>query len=266
MRVLRGTLCFLIMFAYFGHAQTSDHNQLGKITFSIGHYYIQNAGELNWEQAEFQAPVYKKDKVRTEKEARCEVTFSTQKIMRIGENSIVQITKSDAGEEEVQMNSGRAWLSLFSPKKKKSFRLKTPTSICAVRGTVFRLESDSNATSYRCYDGELAVTPFENDGDISDSTFSVKAGEELILVMDFEEYKRQQEKAYQDYIDQDQDAFERFKQQDQQQFEEMVQSDFEAFEAFRTINYKQSQFDLEADMKSSWVQWNRERDKLVDKQ
>lgn len=245
-------------------AGDDEKNKLGKITFPLGDNYLQSEGDLKWQTAEYKMPVFENDKVKTARESRCEVTFKNKKIMRIGENSIVEITKDEAGVEEVKMSKGLAWLSLFLPWGKSKINVRTPNSVCAVRGTVYRLECDSNQTTYRCYTGKIAVTPIKDDGvTIADSTFEIGGGEELILVNDFEEYKKQQEKAYQDFKQKEMDDFERFKQQEQEEFNEMVRKDLEDFKKMNEINYKQSNFDLREDLKSDWVKWNKERDKLM---
>ncbi|MBD3224018.1 MAG: hypothetical protein GF313_04775 [Caldithrix sp.] len=257
-------ILILLTLLCMGYGQQPKQSSVGKVTFSIGKYFIQDAGRLSWETAEFQAPVHNRDKIKTDKEARCEVTLSTKKVMRIGENSVVEITQPAKNENEVEVSKGRGWLSLFFPRGESSVRVKTPTSICAVRGTVFRLESDSNQTSYRCYQGELAVTPYNKGRTaLADSTFKVTGGQELILVMDFETYKKQQEEAFRNFREDDMDAFERFKQQDQQQFNQMVENDLKAFKAMQDISYKASTFDMQEDNQSDWVRWNKERDRLL---
>ncbi|MEJ2052637.1 MAG: FecR family protein [Calditrichaceae bacterium] len=239
---------------------------LGKITFFVGGIKLQNSGNPKWKNATFNSGVNEKDKIKTDKQSRCEISFSNKKVMRIGEKSIVEITKADAGQEEAKVEKGSFWMSLFLPWGQSSLKLKTPSSVCSIRGTVYRLDCDENHTTYRCYKGEIAVTPFKEDGEtLSDSTFSIGAGEELILVMDFDEYKKQQEKAIQDYKKQQMEDFERFKQQDQQQFQEMLKKDEEDFKKINDMNYKKTTFNKEEDLKSDWVQWNMERDKLIQK-
>lgn len=255
--ILTGTIIF---------AQGSGE-KLGKVSFSIGKYAMQKPGQSKWKTAAFiNVPVHHNDKLKTEKESRCEITFDTKKVMRIGQNSIVEITKDDAGVEEVEMKKGRAWLAIFWGKGKSDIRVKTPSSVCAVRGTVYRLDCDTNHTAYRCYEGALSITPFKEDGTtLADSTFQVEAGEELILVMDFEEYKKQQEREYREFIEKDLDEFERFKMQDQQQFQDMVEKDMADFKRMNNIDFKQSKFDREEDKKLDWVRWNNERDRLLRK-
>ncbi|MEJ2542549.1 MAG: FecR domain-containing protein [Calditrichaceae bacterium] len=237
---------------------------LGKITFFMGGIKVQNQGNSKWNNATFNSGVQANDKIRTDKQSRCEVTFSNKKVMRIGEKSIVEVTKDKAGIEEATVKKGSFWLSLFLPRGTSSFKLKSPSSVCSIRGTVYRMDCDENQSTYRCYKGEIAVTPYKEDGKtLADSTFKISAGEELILVMDFEEYKKQQEKAIEDFKTKEMEDFENFKKQDQQQFQEMLKKDEEDFKKVNDINYKKSTFDKEEDSKSDWVQWNSERDKLL---
>ena len=237
---------------------------LGKITFFMGGIKLQNSGNPKWNNATFNTGVKVKDKIKTDKQSRCEVTFSNKKVMRIGEKTIVEMTKDKAGVEEATVKKGSFWLSLFLPRGSSSFRLKTPSSVCSIRGTVYRMDCDDNQTTYRCYKGEIAVTPFKEDGvTLADSTFSIGAGEELLLVMDFEEYKKLQEKAIEDFKKNEMEDFEKFKNQDKQQFDDMVKKDAEDFKKINDMNYKKTTFDKEEDLKSDWVQWNSERDKLL---
>lgn len=255
-------LIILIILPVF--ANQSEKKSLGKITFYMGDIRLQPAGQVKWSNATFNTGVSQSDKVKTDKQSRCELTFTNRKVMRVGEKSIVEITKDKAGTEEVTMKKGSAWLSLFLPRGKSSFRLKTPSSVCSIRGTVYGLDSDENQTTYRCYDGTISVTPFKEDGTTpDDSTFEIRAGEELILVKNFEEYKKQQEKAIEDFKRKEMEDFEKFKQQDQQQYQDMLKKDAEDFKKINNMNYKRTSFDRTEDMKSDWVQWNMERDKLL---
>ena len=237
---------------------------LGKITFFMGGIKVQNSGAAKWNNATFNSGVQANDKIKTDKQSRCEVTFSNKKVMRIGEKSIVEVTKDKAGIEEVKVEKGSFWLSLFLPRGTSSFKLKSPSSVCSIRGTVYRMDCDENQSTYRCYKGEIAVTPFKEDGQtLADSTFTIGAGEELILVMDFEEYKKQQEKAIDDFKKKEMEDFENYMKQDQQQYQNMLKKDEEDFKKVNDINYKKSTFNKEEDLKSDWVQWNSERDKLL---
>lgn len=261
---MKTPIVYLILSIFMAFAMGQDKESIAKVSFPIGKNYIQNQGSQRWHRVRYYMPVYEKDKVKTEKDSRCEVTFINKKVMRIGANSVAEITRDDAGIEEVKMSRGFAWLSIFLPKGTTKLRVRTPSSVCAIRGTVYRLDCDTVHTTYRCYQGTIKVTPFKKDGKtLADSSFAIGSGEELVVVSNFEEYKRRQEKEIQDYEQQQMDEFERFKQQDQQEFNDMVENDLKEFQQMDNISFKHSNFDVQKDAQSDWVQWNKERDKLI---
>ncbi len=256
----RNGILFLIFFMISG---LMAQEPLGKVTFPIGKNFLQHPGDVQWNPVKYKMPVLEKDRLKTGKQSRCEVTFRNKKVMRIGENSIVKITKDKMGGEKVEMSRGRAWISLFL-KGIASLTVKTPTSVCAVRGTVYRLESDSNKTTYRCYEGALEITPFKKDrSGLADTSLTLGAGEELILIMNFEEYKKQQEKEFKEFKQKEMEEFEQFMKKDQQEFEDMVAKDLAEFKQMQGVAYKAGKFDLQEDANSDWVQWNKERDRLL---
>ncbi len=241
-----------------------NSKSIGKISFPIGDNHIQAQGSVKWNKVRYFMPVNDRDKVKTGDKSRCEITFTNKKVMRIGANSIAEVTQDEEGVEEVKMSRGLAWLSIFLPKGRTKLRVRTPSSVCAIRGTVYRLSCDNVQTTYRCYEGTIKVTPFKKDGlTLADSSFSIDPGEELIVVSDFEEYKKMQEKEIKDFEEQDMDEFEKFKEQDQSEFDEMVEADLKDFKNMDNINYKKSDFNLEKDAESDWVKWNQERDNLI---
>jgi hypothetical protein len=140
--------------------------------------------------------------------------------------------------------------------------VRTPSSVCGIRGTVYRINCDSIKTQYRCYKGTIAVTPIKEDGTLSDKTIPIDAGEELILVMNFEEYKKQQEKEIKEFMDNEQKAFEEFLKQDKEAFEKEKNA-FEEFKKMDNLHVKQAKFDMQAEANSDWVQWNKERDNMI---
>ncbi len=261
---MKSLLMAIVIWAAAIPVTAQKQNTIGKISFSIGDNHIQNRGSVKWNKVRFFIPINEFDKVKTSKNSRCEVTFQTKKVMRIGANSTAELTRDKEGVEEVKMSRGLAWLSIFLPKGKTKLRVRTPSSVCAIRGTVYRLNCDSIQTTYRCYKGTIQVTPFKKDGKTpADSSFYINSGEELIVVSDFEEYKKMQEKEIKDFEQKEMDDFEKFMQKDQQAFDEMVQSDLKEFKEMSDFSFKHTAFDKDKDGQSDWVKWNTERDKLI---
>jgi len=254
-------------------AEDGAKKSIGKISFPLGRSYVQSQGGSKWAPAKYNMPVYGKDKIMTKKESRCEIKYSNKKVMRIGENTIVELKDNQSGSgEDVKINKGRAWISMFLPKGKGRLNVRTPSSVCGIRGTVYRVNCDDAKTQYRCYKGTIAVTPLKDDGTLSEKTIPVSAGEELIL-MNFEEYKRQQEELLnkeKDDLNKGMEQMEKEMQeamkQDMQDFEKSKQEDAEAFSEFvktGKLYIKKDKFDEKEESNSDWVQWNKERDSMI---
>ncbi len=239
-----------------------EREPMGTITFPLGDVYIQREGEADWNDVYLHMPAYERDKIKTSEESRCEITLMDRKIVRIGEKTIFELTREPDGGEIVSIESGKAWINaLFS--KKKRFQVHTPTAVAAIRGTVYRLSCDSIYSSYRVYRGSIAVTPLKEDEELEDSTFYVNAGEEFIVVKDFEEYKRRQKEAFKKFKERELYKFEEFKRRQREKFEEFKQREEEAFRQFKAFHYVLTKFDVEEDRKSDWVRWNLERDRQL---
>ncbi len=255
-------------------AEDNVKKSIGKISFPLGRSYVKANGDTQWKPAKYNMAVYNKDVVKTKKESRCEIKFENKKVMRIGENTIVELKDNQSGKsEDVTISKGKAWISMFLPKGKSRLNVRTPSSVCGIRGTVYRLNCDDVKTQYRCYKGTIAVTPLNDDGTLSDKTIPVDAGEELILVMNFEEYKKQQQEAQNDFNENDQKALEEMMKNDMeemnklnQEFEDFKKQDAEDFSEFvktGNLRIKKDKFDEKEESNSDWVQWNKERDAMI---
>jgi hypothetical protein len=139
---------------------------LGRINFLLG-----KAGEVRvqqmqtdaWIPATLQMPVRTGDKIQTQTEARCEVKLSDGSLIRIGEKSLFDFEASslakDGRQFQASVSYGKIWaniLSLFGSKEK--FEVKSPTAVCAVRGTIYSVAADST-TRVAVYDGQVDVGP-----------------------------------------------------------------------------------------------------------
>ncbi|NOX88958.1 MAG: hypothetical protein GXO77_08025, partial [Calditrichaeota bacterium] len=65
-------LIVLFFLISVGMAQQS----IGKITFPIGNNFLQQIGDVQWNPVKYYMPVRDKDRIKTGKQSRCEITFS----------------------------------------------------------------------------------------------------------------------------------------------------------------------------------------------
>ncbi len=139
---------------------------LGKINFLLGkagEVRVQHTAGNEWSPAALQMPVREGDKIQTQTESRCEIKLSDGSLIRIGEKSMFDFETSRAAKDARQFNAsvsyGKIWaniLSLFGTKEK--FEIKSPTAVCAIRGTIYSIAADST-TRVAVYDGQVDVGP-----------------------------------------------------------------------------------------------------------
>lgn len=243
-----------------------DREYFGSITLPLGSVLVQHEVSDNWMKAGFKDSVHVREKVKTLERSRCEITLKDQAVLRIGERTVMELVPTLKGRKRVTVSSGSVWVNWFAGDSKSAVAIRTPTSVCAIRGTIYRLSCDSTYSRYLVYEGSALVTPFKpGTEELEDSSFVVNAGEELLLVGDFEKYKKAQEEAFRKFEEQEQDEFEKFKREQEEEFQEFKRVDEKAFQQFKSFYFSSKQFDQEADRKIDWVQWNIERDKIVNK-
>ena len=222
---------------------------IGQINFLIGKpndIKLQHRGDDDWYDARLRAPVKEGDLVKTEKESRCEIKLNDGSMLRVGEETLYDLGEAEISNSHKKIHSklhrGSIWANLASFfRKDDSFQILSPTAVCAVRGTVYRVSADSS-TNIVVYDGEVDVGPvsFWNQQQLPPTQglapqeipgphevpgpYEVSLDEWIRIVKGFQ-------------IDIRKDG-----------------------------KYQRSKIDLEKDSQSDWVQWNLERDKSIERE
>jgi hypothetical protein len=139
---------------------------IGKINFILGResdVTIQRANDARWFPAKLKMPVAQGDQIKTAAESRCEVKLNDGSVIRIGENSLFDFEQANLSKAAKQIDAslkrGRFWanvIKLLGGQDK--FEVKSPTAVCAIRGTIYRMEADST-TRVAVYDGEVDIGP-----------------------------------------------------------------------------------------------------------
>lgn len=145
---------------------SAQAEKIGSITFMLGapgDIELRAAGAATWAPAKLKAVLNDGDAIRTRIESRCEITLLDGTIIRIGEKSTFEFIdvnlKSSVRKMKAELPQGDAWINASTAKSgKKEFQLKAPTAVCAIRGTIYRVEADS-ATTCKVYDGKVSVGP-----------------------------------------------------------------------------------------------------------
>ena len=145
---------------------SAQAEKIGSITFLLGapgDIQIKSGKSDTWVAAKLHAAITDGDMIKTQVESRCEITLFDGAIIRIGESSTFHFIdvnlKSAVHKLKAELPQGDAWVNASAAKAgKKDFQLKAPTAVCAIRGTIYRVEADS-ATTCKVYDGKVDVGP-----------------------------------------------------------------------------------------------------------
>ncbi len=162
MKAARHGIMFLILSLFALGFVRTDTPPIGRINFILGDQndiLVHYKNSPRWQRARLYSPVYDGTRFKTYKESRCEIKLGKKGIIRIGENAdlVLRYNPKKKTNKSV-LNKGRFWASLKGFFNRGSFLIRTPTAVCAVRGTVYRIDADST-TKISVYDGKVDVGP-----------------------------------------------------------------------------------------------------------
>lgn len=161
----KSIVLFTVIFSFMLMNGAAAKEAIGHISFILGapgDVKIKHEDQNNWQAAKLKTEVFKADAIKTGEESRCEVKLKENSVIRIGENSVFEFTQAaiskSSKEIKTELKSGRVWSNLIKGKKNDEFQIKAPTAVCAVRGTIFRVDADTSTTCL-VYDGSVDVGP-----------------------------------------------------------------------------------------------------------
>jgi hypothetical protein len=140
--------------------------KIGAFSFLLGSsqdIQVKARNTANWIPVKLGQAVNDGDLVQTRQESRCEIKLLDASVIRIGENTQFEFSDASITAEKrkvkAELKSGQVYVNLnTSTSSKSSFQIKAPTAVCAVRGTVYRVDGDST-TQCTVYDGTVDVGP-----------------------------------------------------------------------------------------------------------
>jgi hypothetical protein len=254
-RLIRSVLLALVvtMVIFVGAAQ----EPVGKITFPLNRVFVIRAGSSQLQMAHFNMDVFPGDKIETRKESRCEITLKNGDVVRIDENSIYTLEEVVVTEKTVKAESflsvGKLWSTvrkIFS--KDDYFKVKSPSAVIAVRGTIYRIDVEPDSTTQlRVYDGAVEVKPYNPSMGMQEQGPQEKAGGEKQVKP---AWPPQDVSGPTDVAGPRDVSMEEWLEIIKAQQQIVVRPDG---------SYEKSEFDPVQDAKSDWVQWNKKRDAML---
>jgi len=139
---------------------------IGSVNFLLGapnDVTVQHDGEAHWLPATLKMEVRRGDQMKTQAESRCEVKLLDGSVVRIGEKSLFDFQTSQVSGSSKSVNAslqqGKVWANVVKLRgRSEKFEIKSPTAVCAIRGTTYRMDADST-TRVAVYQGNVDVGP-----------------------------------------------------------------------------------------------------------
>ena len=218
-----------------------------KITFPLGNVFVIKKGQRQMLKGAFNMKLYLGDKVKTQRESRCEIKFEDESIVRIAEQSIYTIEQANfkTKNKEVvsKLSIGKLWANIKKlAKSSDKWQLRGPAAVVGVRGTVYRMDADADSTTkVFVYEGEVSVNPSAKRAGGMKKSVKPGAPKQIQAPVEVQGPK-----------------------------EVSMEEWFEIIKAQQQIvikpdgSYKKSEFNLAEDAKIDWVKWNKERDLLLE--
>ncbi len=99
------------------------------------------------------------EQIKTQAGARLELRFASGTIVRVGENSSLVLTEAPpvGGRFRAKLLFGNFWAHVRKLLVGETFAVETENAVAGVRGTIFRVESSSDAELVRVYEGRVHV-------------------------------------------------------------------------------------------------------------
>jgi hypothetical protein len=135
------------------------------ITYLAGDVKTARRGTTDWQPARANQELFEGDRIRVSKNSTAELITEKKSVIRLSENSALEITKLEKDTERkieasrFALSLGRLWnkvRKILSPKSE--YTVSTPTALSGIRGTVYSIDVLSNSdTRFKTYSGSINV-------------------------------------------------------------------------------------------------------------
>ncbi|MFC1476500.1 FecR domain-containing protein [Fibrobacterota bacterium] len=163
-RTVNFVLCMVFCTCLSVYSQSNTAQERVTIKSIVGKAEVRSPQTGKWRPARIGMSVKMKWDVRTFVESSIELQFSTGTTLKLGENSVVNLSTllqdkgAAATKSNVKVASGQVWANVKKLVSKKSkFSFETPTAVAAIRGTRLRVEVDKSKTVVDVYEGSVSV-------------------------------------------------------------------------------------------------------------
>ncbi|MBI4061240.1 MAG: FecR domain-containing protein [Elusimicrobia bacterium] len=172
MEILRRLgLAALLLSAASAHAAPGIH------LVPTGSVEVRTGPQGAWQAVSGPTALQSGQEVSTKDGSSAEISFSDGSKVRLAANTNFNVDKTEASESAFTLARGKlqaAFAGLFSSR----IRLRTPTAVCAVRGTVFELSAGEKDTEVTMAEGLLEVKDDKGHEAVVSSEETLKIGQD----------------------------------------------------------------------------------------
>ncbi len=164
--LLKGVLVVSVIF--FGARTilgTVNEEKKGIVTYADGQVKRRPLAVEKWESAPVNTDVLAGDKVRTYQKSRAELNLAQLDIIRLAPRTTVDIfklyqeTKEKKVQTEIKLEKGEIWASVHKVEMNTQFDISAPITAAAITGTVLRMKVEPDTTTQlKVYRGEVRIT------------------------------------------------------------------------------------------------------------
>jgi hypothetical protein len=196
--------CVLFVFIslplLFSLSYSQTVEQIVKIKTVIGSVELRPAGSSSWKAARIGMIVKRGWDIRTFTESSAELEYANGTVVRMGENSVVNLPtlavdeKNAATRTGVKIAAGTVWGNIKKlTSASSSFDFETPTAVASIRGTRLGLNVSRGGTSIDVYEGEVEVRNRSSGQSVRvsrENRAMVTEGSHRVDIMKFDDIKK----------------------------------------------------------------------------
>lgn len=182
---MKNTIPVLAAALLLGAGRVFAEDYDARLTALGGAVEVRAGGGKDWREAEDEMPLSAGDHVRTGENSSAEITLDDGGVVRLNADTSMEIASADSESASLSLRLGSLVSKIRSGflKNKRRFEIRTPSAVCAVRGTEFGVEhnEESGETTAGVFDeGELSVSSLDEGGQVV-SEGTVEKGNEVRL-------------------------------------------------------------------------------------
>ena len=214
------TTLIVILICVYGFNSYRYSDSIGTIKFKVGSVSLIRS-DKQIKSPKIGTELFVNDLIETKNMARVEIELTNGSIIRVSQNSLFRIDKSNKTKKDKRSSFSLLFGKIFLKVKKllsstDEFSVKTPVAVAAIRGTEFSIEvNKENIARIKVKEGMVDVGETSMLRNFDEFVEWLEKEEELFNLWKekqsgksfFEEHF----KLYEDYKNSQMDAFERFK-------------------------------------------------------